>query len=135
LRVSYRWLQDYVKCELPAEELAEELTMVGLEVEGVFPPVEGLDRIIVGKILEIKPHPNAENLMLCRVDTGSDIIQLVSGAPNLKTGVCAANDGESMRVTEQSLCNINTGADTARIYRTTIAGICIQLIVNSIADN
>jgi phenylalanyl-tRNA synthetase beta chain len=90
LRVSYRWLQDYVKCELPAEELAEELTMVGLEVEGVFPPVEGLDRIIVGKILEIKPHPNAENLMLCRVDTGSDIIQLVSGAPNLKTGVCAA---------------------------------------------
>jgi phenylalanyl-tRNA synthetase beta chain len=87
LRVSYRWLQDYVKCELPAEELAEELTMVGLEVEGVFPPVEGLDRIIVGKILEIKPHPNAENLMLCRVDTGSDIIQLVSGAPNLKTGV------------------------------------------------
>jgi phenylalanyl-tRNA synthetase beta chain len=90
LRVSYRWLQDYVKCELPVEELAEKLTMAGLEVEGVFSSIEGLDRIIVGKILEVKPHPNAEHLMLCRVDTGSDIIQLVSGAPNLKTDVCAA---------------------------------------------
>lgn len=90
MRVSYRWLQDYVKCELPVEELAEKLTMAGLEVEGVFSSIEGLDRIIVGKILEVKPHPNAEYLMLCRVDTGSDIIQLVSGAPNLKTGVCAA---------------------------------------------
>lgn len=91
MRVSYRWLQDYVKCELSPEELAEELTMAGIEVEGVVPPVEGLDRIIVGKIIEIAPHPNAEHLMLCRVDIGGDrVLQLVSGAPNLKTGVCVA---------------------------------------------
>ncbi|MDD2555477.1 MAG: phenylalanine--tRNA ligase subunit beta [Syntrophaceticus sp.] len=90
MRVSYRWLQDYIKCELPVEELAEKLTMAGLEVEGVFPPIEGLDRIIAGRIMEIKPHPHAEHLMLCRVDTGSDTIQLVSGAPNLKAGACAA---------------------------------------------
>lgn len=42
MRVSYRWLQDYVKCELSAEELAEKLTMAGIEVEGVVPPIEGL---------------------------------------------------------------------------------------------
>jgi phenylalanyl-tRNA synthetase beta chain len=88
LRVSYRWLQDYVKCELSAEELAEKLTMAGIEVEGVVPPIEGLDRIITGKILEVTPHPDADHLLLCRVDTGSEVIQLVSGAPNLKTGVC-----------------------------------------------
>lgn len=90
MRVSYRWLQDYVKFELSAEELAEKLTMAGIEVEGVVPPVEGLDRIIVGKILELTPHPNAEHLMLCRVDIGDSEIQLVSGAPNIKSGVCAA---------------------------------------------
>lgn len=90
MRVSYRWLQDYVNCQLPVEELAEKLTMAGLEVAGVFPPVEGLDRIIVGKILEVKPHPHAEHLLLCRVDTGSDTIQLVSGAPNIEDGVCVA---------------------------------------------
>ncbi|HHV35509.1 MAG TPA: phenylalanine--tRNA ligase subunit beta [Syntrophomonadaceae bacterium] len=88
MRVSYRWLQEYIKCELSADELVEKLTMAGIEVEGVVPPVEGLDRIIVGKILELTPHPNAEHLLLCRVDTGSDVIQLVSGAPNLQTGVC-----------------------------------------------
>lgn len=88
MRVSYRWLQDYVKCELSAEELAEKLTMAGIEVEGVVPPIEGLDRIITGKILEVTPHPDADHLLLCRVDTGSEVIQLVSGAPNLKTGVC-----------------------------------------------
>jgi len=90
LRVAYSWLQEYVDFELSPEELAEELTMVGLEVDGVFPPVEGLDQIIVGKILEVKPHPNADHLCLCSVDTGSGIIQLVSGAPNLKVGACVA---------------------------------------------
>ena len=52
MRVAYSWLQEYVDFELSPEELAEKLTMVGLEVEGVFPSVEGLDQIIVGKILE-----------------------------------------------------------------------------------
>ncbi len=89
MRVAYSWLQDYVNFELSADDLAQELTMIGLEVDGVFPPVEDLDKIIVGKVLELTPHPKADHLQLCRVDTGSGVIQLVSGAPNLKAGVCA----------------------------------------------
>jgi phenylalanyl-tRNA synthetase beta chain len=79
-------LLDYVKCELSAEELADKLTMAGIEAEGTGVPVEGLDRLIVGKILETAPHPHADHLLLCRVDTGGRIIRLVSGAPNLKAG-------------------------------------------------
>jgi len=90
LRVAYSWLREYVDCELPPEELAEKLTMVGLAVEAVSAPVEGLDQIIVGNILDVRPHPNADHLKLCSVDTGSVVIQLVSGAPNLMVGACAA---------------------------------------------
>lgn len=86
--VSYKWLQDYVDCDLSSEEIAEKLTMAGIEVEGVAPPVAGLDDIITGKILEIAPHPDADQLMLCQVDTGSGVVQMVSGAPNLKKGAC-----------------------------------------------
>ncbi len=88
MRVAYSWLQEYVKCDLPADDLAEQLTMAGIAVEGVVTPVSGLDRIIVGKILEISPHPDSSHLQLCRVDTGSSVLQFVSGAPNLKAGVC-----------------------------------------------
>jgi len=88
MRVSCKWLRDYVDCELSPEEIAEKLTMAGIEVEGVAPPVAGLDDIITGKILELTPHPDADYLMLCQVDTGSGVVQIVSGAPNLKEGVC-----------------------------------------------
>ena len=56
MRVAYSWLREYVDCELPPEELAEKLTMVGLAVEAVSAPVEGLDQIIVGNILDVRPH-------------------------------------------------------------------------------
>ncbi|MDH7578406.1 MAG: phenylalanine--tRNA ligase subunit beta [Bacillota bacterium] len=90
MRVSYQWLKDYLALDLPAAELAEKLTMVGLAVERVTPPVPGLEQIVVGKILELVPHPDSTRLLLCRVQTGSEILQIVSGAPNLKAGLNVA---------------------------------------------
>ncbi len=86
----YKWLKDYITLELPAEDLAEKLTMAGIAVEGVTPPVPGLEQIVAGKILELAPHPNARRLMICRVEVGSEILQIVSGAPNLEAGINVA---------------------------------------------
>jgi phenylalanyl-tRNA synthetase beta chain len=86
VRVSYRWLRELVHCDLPAEELADRLTMAGVAVEGIAEPVPGLDRIVAGKIVEMKRHPDSDHLQICRVDTGSGVVQVVSGAPNLFQG-------------------------------------------------
>ena len=86
MRVSYRWLQEYVKVDLPAEVLADKLTMAGLAVEGIIEPAPGLDGIVVGRIVEMRRHPDSDHLQICKVDTGSAVVQVLSGAPNLATG-------------------------------------------------
>lgn len=83
MRVSYRWLQELVHFDLPAEELAERLTMAGVAVEGIAEPVPGLDRIVAGRIVGMKRRPDSDHLQICRVDTGSGVARVLSGAPNL----------------------------------------------------
>ncbi|MGB9791576.1 MAG: phenylalanine--tRNA ligase subunit beta [Thermacetogeniaceae bacterium] len=99
MRISYKWLKEYVECDLPPEELAERLTMAGIPVEGVAPPVPGLSQIVVGRIEEICPHPNSDHLKICRVDVGGEMLQLVSGAPNLSEGlnVAVAKPGVTLK--------------------------------------
>lgn len=87
MRLSYKWLKEYVRCDLTVEELADRLTMSGIAVEGITPPIPGLSQILVGRITELVPHPNSDHLTICRVDTGYEILQLVSGAPNLAKGI------------------------------------------------
>jgi phenylalanyl-tRNA synthetase beta chain len=86
MRVSYNWLKDYVKFNLSPAELAEELTMVGLEVEEVIPLYPKFDGIIVGRVLSVAKHPNADKLSLCQVDSGNGKFDVICGAPNVSEG-------------------------------------------------
>src|SRR5512142_3047122 len=105
MRVPLSWLRDYVEITISPEELAEKLTLGGLEVEqmeyiGIPRPAGGAvesgerpelawdpERIFVGQILEVKPHPNADRLTLASVDYGHGTpIQVVTGAPNIRVG-------------------------------------------------
>ncbi|MFZ5642345.1 MAG: phenylalanine--tRNA ligase subunit beta [Bacillota bacterium] len=87
MRVSLKWLREYVNITLSPEELAERLTMAGLAVEGIEKPGEGIEKVYVGKILEITPHPNADRLRVCRVTVGEgEDIQIVTGATNVMEG-------------------------------------------------
>jgi phenylalanyl-tRNA synthetase beta chain len=79
-------LQEYVNVDLPADVLADKLTMAGLAVEGIIDPAPGLDGIVVGRIIEMRRLPDSDHLQICRVDTGAGVAQVVSGAPNLATG-------------------------------------------------
>jgi phenylalanyl-tRNA synthetase beta chain len=83
--VSYRWLVTMLGTETPPDVLLERLVMNGLEVEGVRDLGVQSGRILVGRILEIGPHPNADSLVLCRVDVGRpEPLRIVCGAKNMK---------------------------------------------------
>lgn len=91
MKVPISWLKDYVDITLPVEELAERLTLAGLEGVGIqYLGLEGADlpwdreKIVIGHILAVKPHPNADRLVLADVDYGAPQIEtVVTGAPNL----------------------------------------------------
>ena len=87
MKVSLSWLKEYVPIEMDPADLAETLTMVGLEVESVSERYSYLETVFVGRITEIAPHPNADKLHLCRVDTGHGQISVVCGAPNIQIGM------------------------------------------------
>jgi len=87
MRVPLSWLRDYVAFDLSPRELADELTMRGMEVSGI--EVAGADwtDVIVGRLLEVQPHPNADTLWLTKVDVGlGEPLEIVCGAQNLEVG-------------------------------------------------
>ncbi|NLV24058.1 MAG: phenylalanine--tRNA ligase subunit beta [Deltaproteobacteria bacterium] len=86
MNVTWNWLKDFVDCPYAPEELAQRLTMAGLEVEGMRKFGEGMDSVIVACLVSVQPHPDAERLTLCRVQTGTDELQIVCGARNHKSG-------------------------------------------------
>jgi phenylalanyl-tRNA synthetase beta chain len=86
MKVSLSWLQEYVTIDVDLSKLAESLTMVGLEVEALTDRYAYLDRVVVGRIVEVSPHPRANTLSVCRVDVGAEIKPVVCGATNIKKG-------------------------------------------------
>lgn len=86
MKVSLNWLKEYVDITLPLDDLADRLTMAGLEVNGVEVIGGNWENIVVGQITAINPHPNADRLTLPSVDLGTEQATVVCGAPNLRIG-------------------------------------------------
>jgi phenylalanyl-tRNA synthetase beta chain len=86
MKVTLNWLKDYVDSDLSADELSHRLTMVGLEVDAMEHHGGGLDSVVVARLAEVSPHPEADRLTVCKVETGNETIQVVCGAKNHKTG-------------------------------------------------
>jgi len=89
MKVPLSWLKDYVEIKLPPEKLAYKLTMAGFEVAEIQRVGELWDRdkVFVGQIVEVKPHPNADRLTIAVVDYGAgEPVEVVTGAPNIKVG-------------------------------------------------
>lgn len=88
MKISLNWLKKFTDFKSSPEELAEALTMTGLEVESIDYPFDYLKDVITGKIEKITPHPNADKLRICMVNTGGDEnLQIVCGAPNVYEGM------------------------------------------------
>ncbi|MBL4640307.1 MAG: phenylalanine--tRNA ligase subunit beta, partial [Verrucomicrobiales bacterium] len=86
MKVTYNWLKQYVDFDWSPDELAERLTMIGLEVEGVEKVSGGFDGIVVAEVLSKEPHPDADRLSLCKVNDGDGERQIVCGATNFEVG-------------------------------------------------
>lgn len=90
MRISEQWLREWVNPPVSTAELAAQLTMAGLEVDSVTPVAPPLERVVVGRVLALAPHPQAERLQVAQVDVGqAEPLQIVCGAANVAVGLLA----------------------------------------------
>ncbi|MDZ7968902.1 MAG: phenylalanine--tRNA ligase subunit beta [Nostoc sp. DedSLP03] len=88
MRISLNWLRELVEIKLSPEELAETLTMAGFEVEEIEDRRTWANGVVIGKVLERQPHPNADKLSVCQVDIGTgETLNIVCGAANVKADI------------------------------------------------
>ncbi|MBA4366465.1 MAG: phenylalanine--tRNA ligase subunit beta [Desulfobacterium sp.] len=90
MKFSLSWLKEYIPIEMTPSDLVEGLTMIGLEVDSISDRYAYLDSVLIGRIVEITPHPNAEKLKICLVDIGTETLTIVCGAPNATVGMITA---------------------------------------------
>jgi len=86
MKVPLKWLKEYIDVTLPPAELADRLTMAGIEAKGMQVIGGSWANVIVGQIVAVNPHPNADRLHLPTVDVGTEQLTVVCGAPNLRIG-------------------------------------------------
>ena len=86
MKVTYNWLKEMVDINISPEELAKKLTSAGMEVEEIIYQNEHLHDVVVGKILKIEKHPNADKLVVCQVNIGREIVQIITAATNVFEG-------------------------------------------------
>lgn len=86
---SNSWLKQWIDHQLSNDELMEDLTMAGLEVDGAEPVARQFSGIVVGVVEKVSPHPDADKLSLCEVSDGKNSYQVVCGAPNVTEGMKA----------------------------------------------
>ena len=87
MKISERWLREWVNPDLSTEELLKRLTMAGLEVDGTEPAAATVSGVVVGKVLNVTPHPDADKLSVCIVSDGASEFQVVCGAANVRAGL------------------------------------------------
>jgi phenylalanyl-tRNA synthetase beta chain len=87
MKFTLSWLKEHLDTRASVAEIADTLTRIGLEVEEVFDPSTALRDFRVAKVLKAEKHPNADKLQVCEVDTGSERLQVVCGAPNAREGL------------------------------------------------
>ncbi|MBO0717521.1 MAG: phenylalanine--tRNA ligase subunit beta, partial [Rhizobiales bacterium] len=88
MKLTFGWLKEHLETDRALDEIAGKLTMIGLEVERIEDKAKLFAPFVIARVIEAKPHPNADRLRVCMVDTGDGKpIQVVCGAPNARTGM------------------------------------------------
>lgn len=90
MKISENWLREWVNPALDAVQIGEQLTMAGLELDDIATIAQAFSGVVVGQVLELEPHPDADRLRVAKVDVGQDEpLQIVCGAPNVAVGIKA----------------------------------------------
>jgi phenylalanyl-tRNA synthetase beta chain len=87
MKFTLSWLQDHLETDASAAVIAERLTMIGLEVEAVVDRGAEFKDFVVAEVIDCQPHPNADKLRVCKVDTGRERLSIICGAPNARAGM------------------------------------------------
>jgi phenylalanyl-tRNA synthetase beta chain len=87
MKFTLGWLKEHLETDAPLEAITDKLTMIGLELEGVADRAAALKGFVVAHVLEARPHPDADKLLVCTVDTGAGVVEVVCGAPNARAGM------------------------------------------------
>ncbi len=98
MKLPLKWLKDFTDIKADVREYANALTLSGSKVEGFETLGEEIDRVVVGRIISVEKHPDADRLLVTEVDTGNETIQIVTGATNIKVNdlIPVALDGSSL---------------------------------------
>ena len=118
MKISYNWLKDYLNFDYTLSEVSDILTNTGLEVEKFSPRFideESIKKLIIGKIISIENHPNADKLKLTKVDIGTNILNIICGAGNI-------NKDDYVVVANCGLTITNLDGQTLKIKKTKIRG-------------
>lgn len=90
MRIPLSWLKDFIDIELPPQQIAKTLTMLGLEVDAIHTTGAAFTNVVVVKVIQVQKHPNADSLTVATVFDGSEQFQVVCGAPNCREGIKTA---------------------------------------------
>lgn len=95
MKILSSWLREFANPNVTDEELAEKLTMAGLEIDNINTIAPKFNEVVVGEVVECIKHPNADKLSLCQVNIESEVLQIICGAKNIRVGlkVCVAKSG------------------------------------------
>ena len=98
MKASIEWLKEYSDIDIDIVQLSDRLTMTGSKVETIEQIGKDIKNVVVGKIVTIEKHPDADKLVVTKVDVGSEKIQIVTGANNIKVGdiIPLAKDGAEL---------------------------------------
>ncbi|MDE6361727.1 MAG: phenylalanine--tRNA ligase subunit beta, partial [Clostridia bacterium] len=87
MKVSLSWLKDFVDIDVTIQELADKLVGAGFEVEEIIDASANMKNVVLGRIVKLEKHPDADKLQICQIDVGaSDLVQIVTGAQNVAEG-------------------------------------------------
>ncbi|MES2564644.1 MAG: phenylalanine--tRNA ligase subunit beta, partial [Pseudomonadota bacterium] len=87
MKFSENWLRTFVDPPLTTRELADALTFSGIEVEAIEPAGASFEQVVVGEVVSVEKHPDAERLSVCEVNIGASLLTIVCGAPNVRVGM------------------------------------------------
>ena len=91
MKFSEKWLREWVNPALNTDELCEQISMAGLEVDGVEPAAADFSGVLIGEVVECSQHPDADKLRVTKINVGADeLLDIVCGAPNCRLGLKVA---------------------------------------------
>ncbi|MGB0684452.1 MAG: phenylalanine--tRNA ligase subunit beta [Magnetovibrionaceae bacterium] len=87
MKFTLSWLKAHLDTDATLDEITDKLTLIGLELEGVEDRAAGLESFVIAEVVSAEQHPDADKLRVCQVNTGSETLQVVCGAPNARAGL------------------------------------------------